>query len=791
MFGAKLGNQTFAAKRLLPSLEESEKAILKKRIAVIEAVQELVQTRDLGKLSEYERAGYVQLLSQNDVEASTSLRIKLTKLQAEKAAKDMVATKDDASIQRFLSIVVPFIKDDCEGFSYLNPTMNCIVLEGLNACFDTSSWGELALVPVVKQEPVDTDRCTDDDVDWEAIAEGLMRSFATSHVTGLLQAASASPDMVAFFVRFAEQVVTSMDAQRLPPEDELPKGFEHVLEVIRKISDWCRCIICLLSPIPNHLGSNVSQCETLLQTTSYEFLETELKDCLKNQEFWKGKFVEARKAASADAEYAAEIQSIISTMDGAGNAVQRFEAAKAAVQGLEDMKGHVREGGLAGLEAKLAGILVHVGKEVLQSDATATGEALCVDCDWLCKALSKFTADKADDAVPQLLLQLSEWKEVNHIALTKRELDDMATRASVDDADVNPSELARLIQILRKAGSSTFEEVKPKVLKLMQIVGQSISQKAKKINSSNVANNHTALKRDILASKNLLASLNHPCEKWLRSQLTMHEEAIVYFLALKRLQDLGEGEAGVVADANGSALEAFSRAHAALLKLTKTAQNVEMNVAMNPEDDEPPFDKEASCTDHYKAVITEPQPLVAARVQYYLKLVEEASLKLQGPVQGLWMADSDTCWKAKLDANADLQTVVEKGRAVANKMDGHAVQLAIDSTWKVLDETHKFLDKCQPVLQLLESGEEDALKKLKSTSDAIAKQCHFAKALVLEGMIVRALLNRVLKTRNTILTAQSEFISGLANKEQMEQLLHPLLLQAAQQAEASKKAASS
>ena len=110
----------------------------------------------------------MQLLSQNDVEASTSLRIKLTKLQAEKAAKDMVATKDDASIQRFLSIVVPFIKDDCEGFSYLNPTMNCIVLEGLNACFDTSSWGELALVPVVKQEPVDTDRCTDDDVDWEA-----------------------------------------------------------------------------------------------------------------------------------------------------------------------------------------------------------------------------------------------------------------------------------------------------------------------------------------------------------------------------------------------------------------------------------------------------------------------------------------------------------------------------------------------------------------------------------------------------------------------------------------------
>ena len=110
---------------------------------------------------------------------------------------------------------------------------------------------------------------------------------------------------------------------------------------------------------------------------------------------------------------------------------------------------------------------------------------------------------------------------------------------------------------------------------------------------------------------------------------------------------------------------------------------------------------------------------------------------------------------------------------------------------QVLDETHKFLDKCQPVLQLLESGEEDALKKLKSTSDAIAKQCHFAKALVLEGMIVRALLNRVLKTRNTILTAQSEFISGLANKEQMEQLLHPLLLQAAQQAEASKKAASS
>ncbi|CAE7640103.1 unnamed protein product [Symbiodinium sp. CCMP2456] len=135
MLGIKLGNQTFAAKRLLPSIQDEGLAkLLTRRCALMEAIKDLVQTKDLRTLNPEELKKRYQLLK-SDPEGSLvvptdSLKLKVLTAAVSAQSKHMVETMSDGAILDFLNMVTPFATH-CAGFDYFAPTMKDTILEAI------------------------------------------------------------------------------------------------------------------------------------------------------------------------------------------------------------------------------------------------------------------------------------------------------------------------------------------------------------------------------------------------------------------------------------------------------------------------------------------------------------------------------------------------------------------------------------------------------------------------------------------------------------------------------------
>ena len=142
------------AKRLLPSLGDSNEATtLRKRIGLVEAIQELVQCRDLSRMPDDDRQKFCALLAANDIEPSAQLKAKIISAAAARQARAMMASRAGPDLQAYLDIVLPFCRSECVGFNYFEPTMNCAVLETLGSGMEQLDFG--GALALVKAEPED------------------------------------------------------------------------------------------------------------------------------------------------------------------------------------------------------------------------------------------------------------------------------------------------------------------------------------------------------------------------------------------------------------------------------------------------------------------------------------------------------------------------------------------------------------------------------------------------------------------------------------------------------------
>ena len=123
--------------------DSAEATTLQKRIGLVEAVQELVQCRDLLRMDPEELDKYYQLLAAHDVEASMDLKMKVIAAEAQKKVRAMLFSKKEEDMRSYLEVIIPFNKTECQGFSYFQPTFNCAVLETLSS--DMCMGGYLAL----------------------------------------------------------------------------------------------------------------------------------------------------------------------------------------------------------------------------------------------------------------------------------------------------------------------------------------------------------------------------------------------------------------------------------------------------------------------------------------------------------------------------------------------------------------------------------------------------------------------------------------------------------------------
>ena len=135
------------AKRLLPSLKGmNEETMLQKRITLIEAIQELVQSKDLHKMEKKDRLRLYQLVASNDIPPSEQLKLSVVHLAAAEQARQMVNTKAVADLELYLGIIMPFPAEISDGWDFFSPTLGSVVMEAVGEAEeqdDSSGWGVL------------------------------------------------------------------------------------------------------------------------------------------------------------------------------------------------------------------------------------------------------------------------------------------------------------------------------------------------------------------------------------------------------------------------------------------------------------------------------------------------------------------------------------------------------------------------------------------------------------------------------------------------------------------------
>ena len=100
----------------------------------------------------------------------------------------------------------------------------------------------------------------------------------------MLKTAGDSNSNTARLLKFAELFVDNVKKQESSPLlQTTPANFDVVIDVLDNMVLFFQAIICLLSPIPGHLASNIDHVENILSKRSDDFfLEAELQDHMRN-----------------------------------------------------------------------------------------------------------------------------------------------------------------------------------------------------------------------------------------------------------------------------------------------------------------------------------------------------------------------------------------------------------------------------------------------------------------------------------------------------------------------------
>ena len=270
----------------------------------------------------------------------------------------------------------------------------------------------------------------------EAIADSLLRSFASAHVLKLLEKTESGNE--AYLLNFVETVVMAWHAQAIP--ESMPESFNPFRAAMSKIERWCKTVLALLSPIPRHLDSDIAMYDDLVKSS--DFMDTELRDAVRDNPFWQQKLKAAQASASADAEFAGEIADLFQTLKKAENLVQCMDAARLSLQARSNMVEHLRPGALKQLDEVVLRKLLFIADNVLGAEANAS--KLAIDCDWLVQSLGSLSV--SSEAVPAVLVSLAQWKEANFGILLMNEMAELAQKVS--ETDVQVQEVQRILEQL-------------------------------------------------------------------------------------------------------------------------------------------------------------------------------------------------------------------------------------------------------------------------------------------------------------------------------------------------------
>ena len=209
------------------------------------------------------------------------------------------------------------------------------------------------------------------------------------------------------------------------PKDDLPPP---LLAAMDRIESFCRAVVCLLCPRPQHLGCTVKQVFTISKSDSTHLLEQELRDQLKSDGVWKKKYIDAQKAAGPDKEWASKLPEAEASLKNMSvdDLTAMYATVMEAAIAWDGMNKNLRPGATSELEALLAPKLVTISQKISSSTNPAIMDETGANAEQLVYYLEAF---KNYPGVAEQLVAFRAWVGIYESSLSVRKLENYVFEA--------------------------------------------------------------------------------------------------------------------------------------------------------------------------------------------------------------------------------------------------------------------------------------------------------------------------------------------------------------------------
>ena len=241
----------------------------------------------------------------------------------------------------------------------------------------------------------------------QAAAECLIASFGNPALLKMIQDGSKKRSKLVPLLESFAKVCLDWDKVMAAPDSDYDS--ESVWVPAMDFMKLCtRGLLSLLSAVPGHMGSNISDCNDLRKYTGTNLFMTTVRDAILQSDFWTRLYDDLVSKGTASMKLAPELASLTERLQ-ASNVDEKVLAH--AVARIPELKKQMRAGACSDIDKLMYKKLVNLAQGVLKKEETDVTMGL------LESLISGLCLFKSTEGVLQLLQKLEQYqkKDLGHV----------------------------------------------------------------------------------------------------------------------------------------------------------------------------------------------------------------------------------------------------------------------------------------------------------------------------------------------------------------------------------------
>ena len=293
----------------------------------------------------------------------------------------------------------------------------------------------------------------------QAFASAITRGFGSVRLLNMAEHLGKDDAHDAqLLTEFVVGVLQRLQRQSLPAK--VPGPLAHAM---RRVEDFSKAVLCIIFPVPQCFDSSIMHVKKILNYVGSEFMESELRQMLRGDEWWKAQVQAAEAKASVEHEVGPLLQEVGKALAQATSAVDGYMAMKKAYESLLKYGEQLRPGGTMHLEGTMFDSIVPLVDNIMALQLQELHDAnINVDIvtQVLNHAIKLEGQEKDGQKFSDALRRLTTWVQQNQEIMRQLALQEFHMKVMADHAVFDLRAFQKLVQVvsLKDAASDVTKQ---------------------------------------------------------------------------------------------------------------------------------------------------------------------------------------------------------------------------------------------------------------------------------------------------------------------------------------------